>query len=82
MKKELIFWTREIGWEPSYNNFDEDKAIDLLQYAYSHWIRYFDTAPIYGNWKSEELLGNALKDKRKKENSFVLKSSEIVPDDE
>lgn len=65
MKKELIFWTREIGWEPSYKNFDEEKAINLLQYAYSQWITYFDTAPIYWNWKSEELLGRALKNERK-----------------
>ena len=64
MKKELIFGTREIGWEPSYKNFDEKKAIELLQYAYSQWIRYFDTAPIYGNGKSEELLWKALKEKR------------------
>ena len=65
MKKELIFWTREIGWEPSYKDFDEEKAIQLLQYAYSQWITYFDTAPIYWNWKSEELLGKALKNERK-----------------
>ena len=60
MKKQLIFGTREIGWEPSYKNFDENKAIELLHYAYSQWIRYFDTAPIYGNGKSEELLWKAL----------------------
>lgn len=64
MKKQLIFGTREIGWEPSYKNFDEKKAIELLQYAYSQWIRYFDTAPIYGNGKSEELLWKALKKQR------------------
>lgn len=87
MKKELIFWTREIWWNPSYNDFDEKKAIELLQYAYSQWITYYDTAPIYWNWKSEELLWKAFKNQRKNikiitkfwivDNNFIYTSESI-----
>jgi len=62
---ELIFWTRQIWWEPSYKDFPEEKSIELLKYAYKSWVRLFDTAPIYWKWKSEELLWKALKNVRK-----------------
>lgn len=63
-QKTIWFWTRQIGWLPSYQPFDEDEAIKLLEYTYKKWITLYDTAPIYGFWKSEELLGKALKQER------------------
>jgi aryl-alcohol dehydrogenase-like predicted oxidoreductase len=56
MVDKIIFWTRQIWWKPSYNDFPENEALELLNYAYWRWITTFDTAPIYGNGKSEELL--------------------------
>jgi len=61
---KIIFWTREIWWMPSWADIDENEAIELLKYAYSKWLRIFDTAPIYWFWKSEILLWKALWDVR------------------
>lgn len=62
---KLVFWTRQIGWAPSYKDCSKETWIELLKYAYSKNIRYFDTAPIYWNWQSEIILWEALKDVRK-----------------
>ncbi len=43
---------------------DEMKAIDLIKYAYSKGITYFDTAENYVWHKSEKILGHAVKDFR------------------
>lgn len=61
MLKKIIFWTRQIWWEPSYNPFPEDKALELLDYAYLKWIKSFDTAPIYWNGNSEAILWKFIK---------------------
>lgn len=58
--ENIIFWAREIAGPPSYNHCGEAQALDLIEYAYKRGIRVFDTAPIYGNGRSEELLGKAL----------------------
>ncbi len=42
----------------------EDRAIDLLQSAYSLGYRHFDTATLYGFGGNETLVGKALKDRR------------------
>jgi aryl-alcohol dehydrogenase-like predicted oxidoreductase len=78
MYKELVFWTRQIWWMPSYKNFNEKKAIELLQYAFSQWIKYYDTAPIYWNGQSEILLWKALKYQR--ENIKIITKFWIVND--
>ena len=62
---ELVFWTRQIGGPPSYNQFPEEQAAELLQYAYKKWIRIFDTAPIYWCGRSEELIWKYLSEERK-----------------
>jgi len=59
---KLIFWARQIWGQPSYNDMPESEALELIHYAYQKWIITFDTAPIYGNGKSEERIGKALKE--------------------
>lgn len=39
---------------------DEEKAFEIIDYAYSHGINYFDTAYMYHDSKSEEFVGRAL----------------------
>lgn len=63
--KEFIFGTWQIGGLPSFRDMSESDAIRLLEYAYSLWIRAFDTAPIYGLGKSEIFLGKAFERGRK-----------------
>lgn len=40
-----------------YEAITEDRARDVLQYAWNEGIRYFDTAPHYGRGLSEQRLG-------------------------
>ncbi|MBC96579.1 MAG: hypothetical protein CME63_02450 [Halobacteriovoraceae bacterium] len=42
----------------------KDNAEELLEYAFENGIRVFDTAPIYGFGKSEEILGEYFKKNR------------------
>jgi len=39
---------------------DEEKALELIKYAYEHGINYFDTAYFYHGGNSEIILGKAL----------------------
>ena len=48
----------------------DDDAIDTIHSAYNQGIRYFDTAPLYGNGLSEVRMGKAFKDLRG--NDFIV----------
>lgn len=50
------------GWK----DVNLDSAYATLSMAYQHGITIYDTAPIYGFGKSEEILGTVLKDIRDK----------------
>ena len=53
------------GGAPLGNLFapiSDSAAIDLVARAWAHGVRYFDTAPHYGNGLSEHRLGAALRD--------------------
>ncbi|RDL41852.1 uncharacterized protein BP5553_01831 [Venustampulla echinocandica] len=57
-----IFGTMSIGsskWEPWV--IDEDKALPILKAAYDRGINTWDTANVYSNGVSEELVGKAIK---------------------
>lgn len=43
-------------------DIDYDKAKEIVNYAYSHGITYYDTAYFYHGGKSEEFVGKALKE--------------------
>lgn len=43
----------------SYGSIDKGLAVWLLKEAYERGIRFYDTAPAYGNGSVENLLGNA-----------------------
>jgi D-threo-aldose 1-dehydrogenase len=52
------------GGAPLGNLFaavDEEDAIDLVRHAWHRAVRYFDTAPHYGNGLSERRMGSALR---------------------
>ena len=44
---------------------DRDVSMKTIRHAYERGVRLFDTAEVYGPFKSEELVGEALKDVRK-----------------
>jgi D-threo-aldose 1-dehydrogenase len=56
--ERLGFGSASIGG--LYAPLPEADAIETLQCAYEHGIRYFDTAPKYGNALAEDRIGKAL----------------------
>src|ERR1700741_3943498 len=59
----------------------EDDALKLVRHAYDRGIRYFDTAPHYGNGLSEHRMGAALRGLRR--DAYVLSTKVgrlLVPD--
>lgn len=62
---QLIFWARQIGGPPSYKPCEQSHAQEVLETAFSLGIRTYDTAPIYGLWRSESILWEILSSQRK-----------------
>jgi aryl-alcohol dehydrogenase-like predicted oxidoreductase len=54
--------SREWGWGKSYGKED---VLEAFQKAFELGINFVDTAEIYGHGKSEELIGEAIRDHRK-----------------
>jgi aryl-alcohol dehydrogenase-like predicted oxidoreductase len=52
------------GW--MWGGADESDAIEAINTAIDYGMTSIDTAPIYGFGKSEEIVGNVIKDKRDK----------------
>ncbi|VDB85629.1 unnamed protein product [Peniophora sp. CBMAI 1063] len=50
---------------------EEEEALKHIKYAYDHGINAFDTANVYSNGRSEEILGKAIK-------QFDMNRDEIV----
>jgi len=57
----ICFGAWEIGGFPFFQNFDEEKSIQLVQEAFEAGVNFFDTAPVYGFGHSEKVLGKAIK---------------------
>lgn len=61
---DLCLSTISFGCAPLggvYGEFDEDEAKNLIIEAINKGINYFDTSPYYGLTKSEQVLGEVLK---------------------
>lgn len=56
--------------DPEKPDIDEEKALEMVDYAYRHGINYYDTAWPYHGGASEEFMGRALK--RYDRSSFFL----------
>ena len=63
LKSRLNSGALGFGGAPLGNLFHEvaeDEAIALVRHAHAAGVRYFDTAPHYGNGLSETRIGKAL----------------------
>jgi aryl-alcohol dehydrogenase-like predicted oxidoreductase len=58
-------------WGP----IDEEEAIRAVHMAIAEGVNFFDTAEVYGNGHSEEVLGRALKGRRDQ----VLVATKVIP---
>ena len=57
---KLGFGTWGIGGR-DYGPISEQKSIKLLKFAIKNKINFFDTAPLYGDGRSEYLIGKVIK---------------------
>ena len=67
----------KFGWGPQ----DEQDAIDAITRAIELGINWVDTAPVYGNGRSEELVGQALKQITGEKPLVATKFGRIIQDD-
>tara|TARA_B100000686_G_C16774720_1_gene967611 strand:- start:496 stop:1440 length:945 start_codon:yes stop_codon:yes gene_type:complete len=63
---EIGFGAWGIGGEPFWRTEGDSASIRAIEKSYDLGVNFFDTAPVYGFGRSEELLGKALKHVRSK----------------
>ncbi|MEC3884266.1 aldo/keto reductase [Halobacillus sp. HZG1] len=61
---EVGFGAWQLGNEKDWGEMTDKKALQLVSEVLDYGCHFFDTAPNYGEGKSEEILGKALKGKR------------------
>ncbi len=57
----------------SYGPVKDETSLDALEAAWDSGVNFFDTADVYGEGHSEELLGNFLKTKRREQAVIATK---------
>ena len=57
----------------------EDKALPILDYCYQKKLNFFDTANVYSNGVSEEILGKALKKYNWRRENIVIATKVYAP---
>ncbi len=67
---ELGFGCWAIGGN-SYGPTEDKNSLDALAFAYDHGINFYDTADIYGNGHSEELIGQTFSQSSKRLKVFI-----------
>lgn len=67
-----------MGMSDFYGQADDDRSKKVIQHALDQGIAMFDTADMYGPWKNETLLGDALKGRR--EQAFIATKFGVVRD--
>ncbi len=65
MVSEIGLGTWQLGGKWG-DNFNEVEAMNILNTAYENGINFIDTADIYNDGKSEEMIGKFIKDKKDK----------------
>jgi D-threo-aldose 1-dehydrogenase len=84
MNKSLTFPRLGFGGAPLGNLFapiTESAAGELVARAWTHGVRYFDTAPHYGHGLSEHRLGTALRDMPRDEFTMSSKVGRLLTPD-
>ncbi|UFT99608.1 aldo/keto reductase [Radiobacillus kanasensis] len=63
--------TNAVGGHNLYPNLDEEAGKDLVRTALNHGINFLDTAFIYGPERSEELIGEVMKEEGKRKEAIL-----------
>lgn len=70
---KLGFGTWGLGGN-SYGSVSTEQAMQLVSYAYGNGIRTFDTSPLYGDGRSESILGNTLQSEARASYAVITKA--------
>ncbi|WP_020060428.1 aldo/keto reductase [Bacillus sp. 123MFChir2] len=62
---QIGFGTNAVGGYNLFANIDEKEGTQMIEEALNQGVTFFDTADVYGFGRSEELLGEGLRNKRK-----------------
>jgi voltage-dependent potassium channel beta subunit len=60
------------SWVTFHNQADVKAAVDMMSAAYDAGVNFFDNAEAYANGKSEEVMGNALKELKWRRGSYLV----------
>lgn len=63
--------TNAVGGHNIYPNLNEETGKDVIRTAIDHGINFLDTAYIYGPERSEELIGEVMKEKGKRDEIVI-----------
>ncbi|RFU64052.1 aldo/keto reductase [Bacillus sp. V59.32b] len=63
--------TNAVGGHNIYPNLNEETGKDVIRTAIDHGINFLDTAFIYGPERSEELIGEVMKEKGKRDEIVI-----------
>lgn len=63
--------TNAVGGHNIYPNLDEETGREIVRTAINHGVNFIDTAYIYGPERSEELIGEIVKEKGNRENLVI-----------
>jgi myo-inositol catabolism protein IolS len=75
--------TNAVGGHNLYPNLDEERGKDVVRQAIENNMNFFDTAYIYGPERSEELVGQVVKESGKREDLVIATKAahKIIGDD-
>ncbi|HCV8077816.1 TPA: aldo/keto reductase [Staphylococcus aureus] len=71
----IALGTNAVGGHNLYPNLDEEQGKDVVRQAINHGINLLDTAYIYGPERSEELVGEVVKEYPREQIKIVTKGS-------
>ncbi|HDN3475783.1 TPA: aldo/keto reductase [Staphylococcus aureus] len=71
----IALGTNAVGGHNLYPNLDEEQGKDVVRQAINHGINLLDTAYIYGPERSEELVGEAVKEYPREQIKIATKGS-------
>ena len=69
------------GWAFAWGAQDDDESVAAIRHAVDRGINWIDTAAVYGNGHSEEVVGRALREMRPGERPLVFTKCGLVWDE-
>jgi aryl-alcohol dehydrogenase-like predicted oxidoreductase len=70
------------GWAFAWGKQDDDESVAALRHAAERGINWIDTAAVYGNGHSEEVVGRALREMPPGERPYVFTKCGLVWDED